>query len=163
MVVAPRRDVDETQNQLTCASEGTGGAVGRDLFGDERNEEVEKNRKAPPIISDSGDNSSCYTESEVRKMVHANDVLIYAACVYEYGGGCVRTPEEAGGTRLPVDEQAAGHRGEGRRRVARSLRARVHAERTWGTDAEALPPPRLLRALPATAAGTFIQRRCLFG
>ena len=42
-----------------------------------------KNRKALLIISDGGDNSSRYTESEVRNLVRENDVLIYAIGVFE--------------------------------------------------------------------------------
>ena len=57
-----------------------------------------KNRKALLIISDGGDNSSRYSESEVRNLVRENDVLIYAIGVYEFAGG---TDAHAGRSRRP--------------------------------------------------------------
>ena len=69
-----------------------------------------KNRKALLIISDGGDNSSRYTETEVKNLVRENDVLIYAIGVFESGGGRMRTTEEAGGPGLLNDlcEQTGG-------------------------------------------------------
>jgi VWFA-related protein len=63
----------------------------------------QKNRKALLIISDGGDNSSRYTETEVKNLVRENDVLIYAIGVFESGGGRLRTSEEAGGPGLLND------------------------------------------------------------
>ena len=69
-----------------------------------------KNRKALLIISDGGDNSSRYSEGEVKKLVRENDVLIYAIGVFESAGGRSRTTEEAGGPGLLNDlcEQTGG-------------------------------------------------------
>jgi VWFA-related protein len=65
-----------------------------------------KERKALLIISDGGDNSSRYTESEVKNVVRESDSLIYAIGVY--GGGS--TPEEASGPELlrQLAEQSGG-------------------------------------------------------
>ena len=62
-----------------------------------------KNRKALLIVSDGGDNSSRYSESEVKNLVRENDVLIYAIGVFELGGGRMRSSEEAGGPGLLND------------------------------------------------------------
>ncbi len=68
-----------------------------------------KTRKALLVISDGGDNSSRYSEAEVRQAVRENDILIYAVGVFEpYGRG--RTPEESTGPGLMNDltEQTGG-------------------------------------------------------
>jgi len=58
-------------------------------------------RKALILITDGGDNSSRYTQSEVRNLVREADVQIYCIGIYENGGG--RTPEEASGPELLRD------------------------------------------------------------
>jgi VWFA-related protein len=67
-------------------------------------------RKAILIISDGGDNSSRYTETEVRNRVREADVQIYAIGIFEPIGGRGRTPEEMGGPGLlaEVTEQTGG-------------------------------------------------------
>src|SRR5438067_17753 len=69
---------------------------------------VDTNLVLVPVTG--GDNSSRYTESEVRNMVRENDVLLYAIGVYEGGGGRMRTPEEAAGPGLLTElcEQTGG-------------------------------------------------------
>ena len=69
-----------------------------------------ENKKALPIISDGGDNSSRYNESEVKNLVRESDVPIYAIGVFEGDNACWRTPEEAGGLGLlnDVAEQTGG-------------------------------------------------------
>jgi Mg-chelatase subunit ChlD len=57
-------------------------------------------RKAIIILSDGGDNSSRYTESEVRNLVREADVQIYAIGIFESMGGRMRTAEEASGPGL---------------------------------------------------------------
>jgi VWFA-related protein len=57
-------------------------------------------RKAILIISDGGDNSSRYTESEVKNAVRESDVQIYAIGIFESMAGRNRTPEEASGPQL---------------------------------------------------------------
>jgi VWFA-related protein len=67
-------------------------------------------RKAILIISDGGDNSSRYTQSEVRNFVREADVQIYAIGIFESAGARGRTPEEADGPDLLRDlaEQTGG-------------------------------------------------------
>jgi len=67
-------------------------------------------RKALLIISDGGDNSSRFTESEVRNWVREGDVQIYAIGIFEPMGSRGRTPEEMSGPGLLSDlaEQTGG-------------------------------------------------------
>src|SRR5258706_7465174 len=57
-------------------------------------------RKAILIISDGGDNSSRYTEREVKNAVRESDVQIYAIGIVEPPDSRIRTPEEAHGPEL---------------------------------------------------------------
>jgi VWFA-related protein len=57
-------------------------------------------RKTLLLISDGGDNSSRYSEAEIKAMVKEADVQIYAIGIYESGGGRSRTPEEKFGPTL---------------------------------------------------------------
>jgi VWFA-related protein len=111
MVVPLTRNVEEIQNQLTWAqSKGRTALLDAIFLAMNEMKKSKKNRKALLIISDGGDNSSRYTESEVRNLVRENDVLIYAIGVYEFAGGRMRTPEEAGGPGLltELSEQTGG-------------------------------------------------------
>jgi Ca-activated chloride channel family protein len=67
-------------------------------------------RKALLIISDGGDNSSRFTESEVRNWVREGDVQIYSIGIFEPLGVRGRTPEELGGPGLlsELAEQTGG-------------------------------------------------------
>ena len=67
-------------------------------------------RKAILIISDGGDNSSRYTETEIRNAVREADVQIYAIGIYEPMASRGRTPEEIAGPGLlqQVSEQTGG-------------------------------------------------------
>jgi Ca-activated chloride channel family protein len=67
-------------------------------------------RKAILIISDGGDNSSRFTESEVRSWVREGDVQVYAIGILEPLGTRGRTAEEMGGPGLLSDlaEQTGG-------------------------------------------------------
>jgi len=66
-------------------------------------------RKAILIISDGGDNSSRYTESEVKNAVREADVQIFAIGIFEPLGGAT-TPEEIAGPGLlgQLTEQTGG-------------------------------------------------------
>jgi VWFA-related protein len=57
-------------------------------------------RKAVLIISDGGDNSSRYTETEIKSAVREADVQIFAIGIFEGLGNRGRTPEEAAGPGL---------------------------------------------------------------
>ena len=67
-------------------------------------------RKAILIISDGGDNSSRFTESEVRNWVREGDVQIYSIGIFEPVGSRGRTPEEMSGPGLlsELAEQTGG-------------------------------------------------------
>lgn len=67
-------------------------------------------RKAIIVLSDGGDNSSRYTESEVKNAVREADVQIYAVGLFEPMGGRGRSAEELNGPGLltEVSEQTGG-------------------------------------------------------
>lgn len=70
----------------------------------------QKRRKALLIISDGGDNSSRYTENEIRGLVRESDVMIYAIGIFEPMGARGRTAEEMSGPGLlsEIAEQTGG-------------------------------------------------------
>ena len=67
-------------------------------------------RKALLIISDGGDNSSRYTESEIKNLVREADVQIYAIGIFEPASSRGRTAEEMSGPGLlsEIAEQTGG-------------------------------------------------------
>ncbi|MBI3680268.1 MAG: VWA domain-containing protein [Acidobacteria bacterium] len=67
-------------------------------------------RKAILILSDGGDNSSRYTESEIRNLVREADVQIYAIGIFEPVSSRGRTAEELSGPSLlsEISEQTGG-------------------------------------------------------
>jgi VWFA-related protein len=104
-------NVEDIQNRLTFSqSKGRTALLDAIMLALTEMKRSKKNRKALLIISDGGDNSSRYTENEVRNVVRENDTLIYAIGVFEGGGGRMRTPEEAAGPGLLNDlcEQTGG-------------------------------------------------------
>jgi VWFA-related protein len=105
------RSVEEIQNRLTFSqSKGRTALLDGIMLAMQEMKKSKKNRKALLIISDGGDNSSRYSESEVRNVVRENDVLMYAIGIYEGGGTRSRTPEEAAGPGLMTElcEQTGG-------------------------------------------------------
>src|SRR5262245_38438480 len=105
------RNVEEIQNRLTFSqSKGKTALPDAIMLAMTEMKKSKKNRKALLIISDGGDNSSRYTEAEVRNMVRENDVLLYAIGIYEGAGGRSRTPEESAGPGLMTElcEQTGG-------------------------------------------------------
>ena len=103
--------IEEIQNQLTFSpSKGRTALLDAVFLAMHEMKKSTKNRKALLIISDGGDNSSRYTESEVRNLVRESDVMIYAIGVYESAGVRSRTPEEMSGPGLLNDlcEQTGG-------------------------------------------------------
>jgi VWFA-related protein len=111
MVVPLTRKIEEIQNQLTFAqSKGRTALLDAIMLALHELKNSKKNRKALLIISDGGDNSSRYTETEVRNLVRESDTLIYAIGVYEPFGARSRTPEESSGPGLLNDlaEQTGG-------------------------------------------------------
>jgi len=67
-------------------------------------------RKALLVISDGGDNSSRYTEGEIKSLVKEVDVQIYVIGIYEPIESRSRTPEELAGPNLltEIAEQSGG-------------------------------------------------------
>jgi Ca-activated chloride channel family protein len=67
-------------------------------------------RKAILILSDGGDNSSRYTESEIKNLVREADVQVYAMGIFEPIAGRGRTAEELAGPSLlnELAEQTGG-------------------------------------------------------
>jgi len=111
MVVPLTANVEEIQNQLTFAqSKGRTALLDAIFLAMHEMKKSKKNRRALLVISDGGDNSSRYTESEVKNLVRENDVLIYAIGVFEGYGSRSRSPEEMGGPGLLSDiaEQTGG-------------------------------------------------------
>src|SRR5882724_6425157 len=111
LAVPLTQSVEEIQNRLTFSqSKGRTALLDAIMLAMSEMKKSKKNRKALLIISDGGDNSSRYTESEVRNMVRENDVLLYAIGVYEGGAGRMRTPEESAGPGLLTElcEQTGG-------------------------------------------------------
>jgi Ca-activated chloride channel family protein len=103
--------LEEIQNQLTFSqSKGRTALLDAVFLAMHELKKSTKNRKALLIISDGGDNSSRYTESEVRNLVREGDTMIYAIGVYEAAGARSRTPEEMGGPGLLSElcEQSGG-------------------------------------------------------
>jgi VWFA-related protein len=96
--------VEDIQNQLTFSpSKGRTALLDAVFLAMHEMKKSQKNRKALLIISDGGDNSSRYTENEVRSLVRESDVMIYAIGVYESVANRSRTPEEASGPGLLND------------------------------------------------------------
>ena len=67
-------------------------------------------RKAVLVLSDGGDNSSRYTESEIKNLVREADVQMYAMGIFEMIGGRGRSPEEMSGPGMLTElaEQTGG-------------------------------------------------------
>ena len=111
MVVPLTHDVESIQNQLTFAqSKGRTALLDAIMLAMHEMKRSEKKRKALLIISDGGDNSSRYTESEVRAAVKESDVLVYAIGVFEPYASRGRSPEESAGPGMLNDlaEQTGG-------------------------------------------------------
>ena len=98
------RNLEEIQNRLTFTqSKGRTALLDAIYLGLHEMKKAHNARKALLIISDGGDNSSRYTEAEIRNLVKEADVQIYAIGVYEPVASRGRTPEEASGQNLLTD------------------------------------------------------------
>ena len=101
----------EIQNRLmTRGSKGLTALLDAVYLGLHEMKKARNARKALLIISDGGDNSSRYTESELRNLVKEADVQIYAIGIYEPAGSRNRTPEESNGPALlsEIGDQTGG-------------------------------------------------------
>jgi len=104
-------DSEELQNRLTFVqSKGRTALLDGIYMAMNQMKKARNPRKAILLISDGGDNSSRYTESEVRNAVREADVQIYAIGIFEPISGRGRTPEELAGPGLltELSEQTGG-------------------------------------------------------
>jgi Ca-activated chloride channel family protein len=94
-------DTEEIQNRLTFVqSKGRTALLDGVYMAMNQMKKARNPRKAILIISDGGDNSSRYTESEVKNAVREADVQIYAIGIFEPMQSRGRTPEELSGPAL---------------------------------------------------------------
>jgi VWFA-related protein len=104
LVVKFTTNTEEIQNRLTFTQ-----AKGRTALLDgvylAMNEmrRARNPRKAVLILSDGGDNSSRYTESEIRNLIREADVQVYAIGIFEPVAARGRTAEELSGPSLLSD------------------------------------------------------------
>jgi VWFA-related protein len=111
LVVPFTHSVEEIQNRLTFTQSKGKTALLDGLYTALNQMKNAKNpRKAIIILSDGGDNSSRYTESEVKNLVREADVQIYAIGIFEPISARGRTAEELSGPSLlnEVAEQTGG-------------------------------------------------------
>ena len=111
LVVPFTTSTEEIQNRLTFTQ-----AKGRTALLDgvylamNQMKKARNPRKAIVLLSDGGDNSSRYTESEIKNLVREADVQIYAIGIFESMAGRGRTAEEMAGPGLMTEiaEQTGG-------------------------------------------------------
>ena len=111
LVVPMTPDTEEIQNRLTfITAKGRTALLDGVYMAMNHMKKARNPRKAILIISDGGDNSSRYTEAEVRNAVRESDVQIYAIGIYEPMASRGRTPEEMGGPGMlrELSEQTGG-------------------------------------------------------
>ena len=111
LVVPFTHRIEEIQNRLTFTQSKGKTALLDGLYTALNQMKKAKNpRKAIIILSDGGDNSSRYTENEVKNLVREADVQIYAIGIFEPISARGRTAEELSGPSLlnEVAEQTGG-------------------------------------------------------
>jgi Ca-activated chloride channel homolog len=111
MVETFTTNTEQIQSQLTFSqSKGRTALLDAIYLAMNEMKKARNPRKAILIISDGGDNSSRYTESEIKNAVREADVQIYAVGIYEPVAGRGRTAEEMNGPGLmnDVTEQTGG-------------------------------------------------------
>ncbi len=104
-------DTDSIQSALTFTqSKGRTALLDAVYLAMNEMKKAKNPRKAILIISDGGDNSSRYNETEIKSRVREADVQIYAIGIFETAGSRGRTPEEAAGPGLlnEMAEQTGG-------------------------------------------------------
>ncbi len=101
------RDTQEILSSLAFSqSKGRTALLDAIMLGLHELKKSTKSRKALLIISDGGDNSSRYTQRELKEAVRESDVLLYAIGVY---GGAVSAEEVAGpGLLTSITEESGG-------------------------------------------------------
>jgi VWFA-related protein len=105
------RNLEEIQNKLAFTqSKGRTALLDAVYMAVHEMKKARNPRKALLLISDGGDNSSRYSEAEIKSVVKEADVQIYAIGIYESAGARNRTPEETTGPALltEIAEQTGG-------------------------------------------------------
>src|SRR5436190_22062538 len=98
LIQAFTRNLEEIQNKLAFTqSKGRTALLDAVYMALHEMKKAKNPRKALLLISDGGDNSSRYSESEIRALVKEADVQIYAIGIYEPGAARGRTSEEMAG------------------------------------------------------------------
>ena len=93
--------LEEIQNELTFMQSGGRTALLDAIYlALNKMKEAKNAKKALLVISDGGDNSSRYTEREIKRLVKESDVQIYAIGIFEPVSARGRTPEELAGPGL---------------------------------------------------------------
>lgn len=111
LVVPFTTDTDKIQSALTFTqSKGRTALLDSVYLAMNEMKKAHNPRKALLIISDGGDNSSRYTETEIKNRVREADVQMFSIGIFESIGGRGRTPEEAAGPGLlnELAEQTGG-------------------------------------------------------
>ena len=111
LVQAFTRNLAEIQNKLAFTqSKGRTALLDAVYMAVHEMKKARNARKALLLISDGGDNSSRYSEAEIKTLVKEADVQIYAIGIYESAGARSRTPEETTGPALltEIAEQTGG-------------------------------------------------------
>jgi Ca-activated chloride channel family protein len=104
LVTPLTHNLEEIQNRLTFTqSKGRTALLDGIYLALHSMKKANNPRKALVVISDGGDNSSRYTESEIKNLVKEADVQIYAIGIYEPAVSRGRTPEELSGPGLLTD------------------------------------------------------------
>jgi Ca-activated chloride channel homolog len=111
MIVPFTTSTEEIQNQLTFTqSKGRTALLDGIYMAMSTMKKARNPRKAVLIISDGGDNSSRYTETEIKNAVREADVQVYAIGIFESIAARGRTTEEMAGPGLlsEIAEQTGG-------------------------------------------------------
>ncbi len=111
LVVPFTTDTEQVRSQLTFTqSKGRTALLDGVYMSMNHMKKARNPRKAILIISDGGDNSSRYTESEIKNAVREADVQVYAIGIFEPIASRGRTPEEMAGPGLlnELAEQTGG-------------------------------------------------------
>ncbi|MFN3322383.1 MAG: VWA domain-containing protein [Bryobacteraceae bacterium] len=111
MVVPFTTNTEEIQNRLTFTqAKGRTALLDAVYLAMHTMKKARNPRKAILILSDGGDNSSRYTESEIKNLVREADVQVYAIGIFEHVSARGRTAEELSGPSLlsELAEQTGG-------------------------------------------------------
>jgi VWFA-related protein len=111
LVTGFTRSLEEIQNQLAFTpAKGRTALLDAVYLAISKMKEATNAKKALLVISDGGDNSSRYTEREIKRLVREADVQIYAIGIFEPVNARGRTPEELSGPNLlsQIAEQTGG-------------------------------------------------------